>query len=267
MSFSPKKIKALILDMDGVIWQDTRAIGNLPAIFSKIRDLDLKFTLATNNSTRSIPEYLEKFSRYGVCLNPHEILNSSQTTARVLREKYPAGTEVFTIGENGLFSALEDEELFPVGIENLNSPKVVVMGIDRSVTFEKISRAALLVNSGLPFYATNPDVSFPTPSGFIPGNGAWTSVITTATGIEPIIAGKPKPEMLRVALNRMDVSPDQTMMVGDRFETDILAGQAAGCFTCLVLSGVTSAAKAEILVPQPDLILPDLSSLLDQFVR
>ena len=263
MKSTQHEIKALILDMDGVVWRDTSTIGDLPKIFSKMRELGLKFTMATNNSTRTISEYVEKFAALGVTLNPEEILNSSQTTAQALRERFPQGTEIFTIGESGLYTSLNEEGLHPVGLQNLQEPKAVVMGIDRSINFEKMAEAALLVNSGLPFYATNPDVSFPTSRGFIPGNGAWINVIKTATGVEPIIAGKPEPEMLRVAMLRMGTSIEETIMVGDRYETDIMAGQKIGCITCLVLSGVTSYEKAKKISPQPDFICADLSALLD----
>ena len=263
MTQPSKKIKALILDMDGVIWRDANAIGDLPSIFSKMRELGLKFTLATNNSTRTISEYIQIFASVGVSLSPDEILNSSQTTAQILRETFPQGTEIFTIGESGLYSALKDEGLQPVGLENIQAPKAVVMGMDRSINFEKMAEATLLVNSGIPFYATNPDVSFPTTRGSIPGNGAWINVVKIATGVDPIIAGKPEPEMLRVALRRMGTNLDETIMVGDRFETDIMAGQKIGCKTCLVLSGVTSQEKARKLSPQPDFICADLSTLLD----
>ena len=263
MKPAQRKIKALILDMDGVVWRDTSIIGDLPNIFSKMRELGLKFTMATNNSARTISEYVEIFASLGVSLNPDEILNSSQTTAQVLRDRFPQGTEIFTIGESGLYTALNEEGFQPVGLQNIQTPKAVVMGIDRSINFEKMAEAALLVNSGLPFYATNPDVSFPTSRGFIPGNGAWINVIKTATGVEPIIAGKPEPEMLRVAMRRMGTSIEDTIMVGDRYETDIMAGKKIGCKTCLVLSGVTSHEKAQKLSPQPDFICADLSALLD----
>lgn len=263
MAFSTNKIKGLILDMDGVIWKDATPIGDLGKIFAMIRAKGLKFVLATNNSTRSIDEYVNKMAQLGAEIYPHEILNSSLTVAKLLRAKIPEGSEIFTIGESGLSSALVDEGFIPVSKGEAKDPKAVVVGIDRKIDFEKVAEACLWIRAGIPFYATNPDLTFPTPRGLIPGNGAWISLYTTATGIDPIIAGKPSPDMLLVSMERMGTSLDETIMVGDRLETDILGGQRVGCATCLVLSGVTTANDAKTWVQPIDIITKDLESLVD----
>lgn len=262
MTFDKTNIKGLILDMDGVIWRDSEPIGDLPKTFSKIRDLGLKFVLATNNSTRSIDEYVAKMKELGVEVYPNEILNSSQATAKVLASKFPTGSEIYYIGETGLSTALIEEGFVPTSAHNFKNPKAVVMGIDRTINFEKVARAALLINTGLPFYATNPDQTFPTPLGLIPGNGAWTSVLITATGVQPIITGKPDPAMLHVSMQRMGTGLHETIMVGDRLETDILGAQNAGCHSCLVLSGVTTQHQAQNWDTPIDIITDDLSSLV-----
>lgn len=263
MAFSTKNIKGLILDMDGVIWKDASPIGDLGKIFTKIRSKGLKFVMATNNSTRSIDEYVTKMGQLGAVVYPHEILNSSQTVAKLLKTKIPQGSEIFTIGENGLISALIEEGFIPVSKSEAKDPKAVVLGIDRKIDFEKVAEACLWIRSGVPFFATNPDPTFPTPRGLIPGNGAWISLFTTATGVDPIIAGKPSVDMLRVSMERMGTSLDETIMVGDRLETDILGGQRIGCATCLVLSGVTTADEAETWEKPIDVIADDLESLVD----
>jgi 4-nitrophenyl phosphatase len=137
------------------------------------------------------------------------------------------------------------------------------MGIDRQITFEKMREAALLVRAGKPFYATNPDKTFPTPRGEIPGAGAWVSVIITASDVQPIYAGKPYPYIIKLALERLGLPPEQALVVGDRLETDIAAGQAVGCPCALVLSGVSTSAQAQVWMPKIDIIADSLEKLVE----
>ena len=149
-----------------------------------------------------------------------------------------------------------------VSAENVAQAQAVVMGIDRGIDFQKASEATLLVRNGIPFYATNADKTFPTPRGEIPGAGAWVSVITTATGVEPIVAGKPFPFLMELSLENLGTSREETLVVGDRLETDIAAGQGAGLPCALVLSGVSTQEQAENWEPKIDVIANDLSSLI-----
>ena len=167
------------------------------------------------------------------------------------------------IGEDGIRMALEEKGFEILSIEDASTAEVVVMGIDRGITFDKMCEATLLVRSGIPFYATNPDKTFPTPRGEIPGAGAWISVITTATDVEPIYAGKPFPFMMELSLERLDTKKEETLIVGDRLETDIAAGQAVGCPCALVLSGVSTKEQADQWVPKIDIIANDLASLIE----
>lgn len=166
------------------------------------------------------------------------------------------------IGEDGLSTALAQKGFQVLSVDRAGEASAVVMGMDRGINFEKAVEAALLVAKGIPFYATNPDRTFPTPRGQIPGAGAWISVITTATGITPVIAGKPFPLLIQSGLEALETAASETLVVGDRLETDIAAGQAAGCPTALVLSGVTSRREAETWEPRPDIIADDLASLV-----
>ncbi len=137
-----------------------------------------------------------------------------------------------------------------------------MVGIDVQINFEKMREATLLVRRGVPFYATNPDKTFPTPRGEIPGAGAWVSVIVTATGVQPIYAGKPAPYLLELARQRLGTSKMQTLVVGDRLETDIAGGQAAGCPVALVLSGISQRDQVEAWEPRVDLVFEDLAELV-----
>jgi 4-nitrophenyl phosphatase len=134
--------------------------------------------------------------------------------------------------------------------------------MDRCLTYDQLARATLLIRSGLPFIGTNPDRSFPTPQGLVPGVGAILAAVETASDVKPVIVGKPQPEMYRFALERLGLTPQETLVVGDRAETDILGAQKIGCRTALVLSGVTSPQAAQDWKPAPDWIGPDLTSLL-----
>lgn len=257
-----ENIKALILDMDGVVWRGDAPIGDLPSIFNRIRARGLKFVFATNNSTKTSEQYVERLKGFGVEAEPWQVITSSQAAARAISQKFPHGTEVLVIGEDGLRIPLEQEGLEVISLENAPQAQVVVMGMDRTVSFEKISEAALLVRKGIPFYATNTDKTFPTPRGQIPGAGAWVSVITTATNVEPIVAGKPFPFLMDLALEKLGTKKEETLVVGDRLETDIAAGQAVGCPTALVLSGVSTKEQADNWKPKIDIVVNDLATLV-----
>ena len=258
----PNHIKALILDMDGVLWRGDTPIGDLPSIFNRIRARGLSYVFATNNSTKTSEQYVVRLQGFGVEAEPWQVVTSSQATARAVAQKFPSGTKVFMIGEDGLQFPLEEEGFEIVSVENAPEAQVVVMGIDRGITFEKACEATLLVRKGIPFYATNPDKTFPTPRGQIPGAGAWYSIITTATDVEPIVAGKPFPFLMELSLERLGTKIEETLVIGDRLETDIAAGQALGCHIALVLSGVSTKGEAENWKPKIDIIADDLATLL-----
>jgi 4-nitrophenyl phosphatase len=259
----PENIKALILDMDGVVWRGDAPIGDLAVTFQHIRALGLKFVFATNNSTKTSEQYVAKLKQFGVDVEPWQVVTSSQAAARAMAQTYPHGTKALVIGEDGLRLPLEQEGFEIVSVENAPQAQVVVMGMDRGVNFEKLSEATLLIRKGVRFYATNLDKTFPTPRGQIPGAGAWVSVITTATNVEPIVAGKPFPFLMELSLEKLGTSKEDTLVVGDRLETDIAAGQAVGCPTALVLSGVSTKEQAAHWDPKIDIVVDDLATLID----
>jgi len=259
----PENIKALILDMDGVVWRGDAPIGDLAAIFQRIRERGLKFVFATNNSTKTSEQYVAKLKEFGVEVEPWQVVTSSQAAARAMAQTYPQGTKALVIGEDGLRVPLEQEGFEIVSLESAPEAQVVVMGMDRGISFEKISEATLLIRKGARFYATNMDKTFPTPRGQIPGAGAWASVIITATNVEPIVAGKPFPFLMELSLEKLRSTKEETLVVGDRPETDIAAGQRVGCRTALVLSGVSTKVQAENWNPKIDIIASDLATLID----
>lgn len=258
----PSHIKALILDMDGVIWRSDAPIGDLADIFARIEARGLKYVFATNNGTKTPDQYVDRLTKLGVNVRPEQVVTSALGVAFMLAQKFPRGTKVFVIGEDGIRAALEEKGFEVMSVEQATQAEVVVMGIDRGITFEKMREATLLIRNGAPFYATNPDKTFPTPRGEIPGAGAWISVIVTATEVEPIIAGKPFPYLMELSLEKLGTAAAETLVVGDRLETDIAAGQAVGCPTALVLSGVSTQAQASAWSPAIEVIADDLSTLI-----
>jgi 4-nitrophenyl phosphatase len=255
-------IQSLIIDMDGVLWRDDTPIGDLPGIFLRIRERGWKFIFVTNNGSRTPAQYVEKLSAFGVTVQPWQVITSALGVSEMLKREIPNGARVFVVGGEGVKIALQEQGFQVLTTETAESAQAVVMGVDREINFAKMNEATLLVRRGVPFYATNPDKTFPTPRGEIPGAGAWISVITTATGIEPIYAGKPYPFMMEMALERLGTKKEETLVVGDRLETDIAAGQAVGCPTALVLSGVSTRERAEAWSPRPSLIVQDLDALV-----
>ena len=258
----PENIKALIIDMDGVIWKADAPIGDLAWIFKRIREREIRFVFATNNSSRTSDQYTARLKEFGVDVDPWQIITSSHAAAHAVARKFSSGTKVFMIGEDGLRMALEEKGFEILPVEDASMAEAVVMGIDRSIDFQKLSEATLLVRRGVPFYATNPDKTFPTPRGEIPGAGAWYSIIVTASDVQPIVAGKPYPFLMELSLEKLGTTPQETLVVGDRLETDIAAGQAVACPTALVLSGVSTLEEADLWRPKIDFIARDLAELI-----
>lgn len=259
-----KNIKALILDMDGVLWKSDTPLVDLPAAFRRIRNKGLGFVFATNNSTRTPVQYVKRLAGFGVDVESRQVITSSLAAAALLARRFPQGSCIYMIGEDGLREALEQKQFKILSERETEGAQAVIMGLDRSINFQKASEAALLVGNGIPFFATNSDRTFPTPRGEIPGAGAWLSVLVTATGVQPLIAGKPFPHLMELALEILGTTPAETLVVGDRLDTDIAAGQAVGCRTSLVLSGISTRQEAESWSPPVDLICEDLTSLCNQ---
>lgn len=264
MSVPFTQLRALLLDMDGVLWRGDQPLGDLPALFNRITRMELAVALVTNNATRSVAAYVEKLRRFGVTMPPERIFNSAQAAVAALRELLPPGSPVFVVGEGGLIETLEQAG-YPMTTDG--DAQAVVAALDRGLSYAKLKQATLLLRRGVPFIGTNPDRTYPTPEGLVPGAGAILAALEAASDRRPRIVGKPEPLLFRLALERLGVRPEEALVVGDRLETDIAGGQRAGCYTALVLSGVTDAEQARRWSPPPDLIVPDLIHLVDLLER
>jgi 4-nitrophenyl phosphatase len=259
MTLKAAQIKAIILDMDGVIWRGSQPIGDLPAIFNKINALQFKVLLATNNSAQTVDQFLVKLQGFGVNLQKWQVINSSQASAEILKDKYPAGGPAFFLGEEGLCLTMQAAGFY----HDPKSAQFVIAGMDRNLTYEKLSQASLLIRSGAPFFGTNSDRTLPTPRGLEPGAGSILAAIEAATDVPPVVFGKPQPDMYQAALKRLEALPAETLVVGDRLETDIAGAQKLGCRSGLVLSGATNEEQASRWEPAPDLIARDLQHMLE----
>lgn len=250
----------MIIDMDGVLWRESEPIGDLSAVFRRIENLGIDAVLATNNPTLTVHQYIEKLGNFGVKLNPQKVITSGIATAQYIHDRFPQGGAVYIIGETGVRQTLTDLGFF----HSEDGAQAVIVSLDRKLTYQNLLHATLLIRSGIPFIVTNPDRTLPIPEGFAPGAGSISAAIQAATDSEPVVIGKPQPEMYRIALQRMEVAPEDTLVVGDRLETDIAGGQALGCLTGVVLSGVSTLKDATSWTPKPDFIEFDLATLIEK---
>ncbi len=262
-------IKSVVLDMDGVLWHGDTPLKGMGELFKTLRRLELPFVLATNNATKTTLQYVEKLARLGVSVRPEQVLTSPGATASYLRARYPEGTSVYAVGEVGLREALSGAGFVLIGPAEVRaggSAAVVVGGlVTGNLSYELLAMASLLVRRGAAFVATNYDLTYPSEIGELPGAGAVLSVVAASTGVQPTVIGKPYLAMFEEALRRLGTLPENTLMVGDRLETDILGAKAAGLKTALVLTGVSR--REDISSGSgnaaPDYVLNDLEALIE----
>ena len=253
----PFPIQALILDMDGVLYRQNDPIGDLPAIFQRIEDLGLKVMFATNNTVRTPEQYVDRLAGFGLTTEAWQFITAPLATARALAQRWPEGGPIHMMGEVGLRKVMEDKGFYHADEDVL----AVVSGLDKHFTYDMFVKGIRLIVKGAPFIGTNPDLTFPTPDGPAIGTGGQLAILEACSGVKPEIIGKPYPAMMEMALERLSMQPEQALVVGDRLNTDIAAGQAAGCRTALVLTGIATREEAEKWSPQPDIIADDLASI------
>lgn len=249
--------------MDGVLWKDNEAIGNLVKIFDFLSKSSMNYILATNNATKSIYEYVEKLLNFGVKIEKEKIINSAEATGYYLTRLFPAGGSIYVIGSKSLKRTLNDHSFNHSESKNPKKILAVIASLDVNFSYDKLTHATLLIRSGVPLIGTNPDTTYPTPVGLFPGAGTLVRALEIASDTKAVIIGKPQPELYKIAMDRMQTRPEETLVVGDRFETDIVGAQQIGCLSALVLSGVTNLTKAITLSPPPDLVADDLEKLLN----
>jgi NagD protein len=237
---SRREIRSWLMDMDGVLVHEESAIPGAAEFLDALREAGMPFLVLTNNSIYTRRDLAARLRASGLEVPEERIWTSALATANFLEEQRPGGS-AFVIGEAGLTTAL-----YQAGYTlTERAPDYVVLGETRTYSFERITQAIRLVGAGARFIATNPDVTGPSLDGPLPATGSVAALISRATGVEPYFVGKPNPLMMRSALNAIQAHSETTAMVGDRMDTDVVAGLEAGLETVLVLTGVTQPDEAE----------------------
>ncbi len=250
------------MDMDGVLVHEEQALPGADRFLARLRETGTPFLVLTNNSIYTRRDLSARLRASGLDVPEESIWTSALATARVLESQRPGGS-AFVIGEAGLTTALHEAGYTLTERE----PDYVVLGETRTYSFERITHAIRLIVNGARFIATNPDNTGPSPDGPMPATGSVAALVSRATGVDPYYVGKPNPLMMRSALNAIDAHSETTAMIGDRMDTDIVAGLEAGLEAILVLTGVTTRAAAERFPFRASRILDsvaDLAAELDQ---
>ena len=233
-------IKNYLMDMDGVILRGTTLIPGAAEFVEHLHAQDLPFLIHTNNSLYTPRDLQVRLSYMGLHVQPEAIFTSALATAQFLHDQRPGG-RAYAIGESGLTTALHD-----IGyVLTDQEPEYVVLGETTAYSFERITRAIRFVTAGARFIATNPDAMGPGEGGIVPATGSVAALISAATGVKPYFVGKPNPLMMRTALRTLNAHSENSVMIGDRLDTDIIAGTESGLRTILVLTGVTTREEVE----------------------
>ena len=254
-----RPICSWLMDMDGVLVHEEDAIPGADQWVARLREREIPFLVQTNNSIYTRRDLAARLRTSGLDVPEESIWTSALATAKFLEDQRPGGS-AFVIGEAGLTTALHASGYTLTE----RSPDYVVLGETRTYSFERITLAIRLIDSGARFIATNPDATGPTLEGPLPATGSVAALISRATGVDPYFVGKPNPLMMRSALNAIDAHSETTAMIGDRMDTDIVSGLEAGMHTILVLSGLTTRDEAERYPYRASRIIDSVAELLDE---
>ena len=252
------EVECWLTDMDGVLVHENRPLPGAAELLQQWRDQGKPYLVLTNNSIFTPRDLSARLRASGLEVPEEFIWTSALATAAFLKDQMPGGS-AFVIGEAGITTALHEAGF----IMTETAPDYVVVGETRNYSFEAITKAIRLINNGARFIATNPDATGPSADGPLPATGAIAALITKATGKEPYIVGKPNPMMFRSALNKIGAHSENTGMIGDRMDTDVVAGIEAGLHTILVLTGISDETEINKYPFRPSEILGGVVDLLE----
>jgi NagD protein len=252
-----RDIECFLTDMDGVLVHEEEPLPGAAELIDRWVTTSKRFLVLTNNSIYTARDLSARLARSGLNIPEENIWTSALATAAFLKQQ-PGDKTAYVIGEVGLTTALHEAGFVLTDVD----PDFVVLGETRNYSFEAITAIRLIVD-GARFIVTNPDATGPSKDGILPATGAVAAMITTATNRNPYVVGKPNPMMFRSAMNRIEAHSETTAMIGDRMDTDIVAGMEAGLLTVLVLTGVTTAVDVETYPFRPDLMLGGVSDLVE----
>ncbi|MFI0445992.1 HAD-IIA family hydrolase [Actinomadura sp. 6N118] len=253
-----RPIEYWLSDMDGVLVHEGRPVPGAEEFIRRLSASGRPFLVLTNNSIYTPRDLSARLATVGLVVPPEFIWTSALATARFLSDQRPEGS-AYVIGEAGLTTALHEVGYVLTDLD----PEYVVLGETRTYSFSQLTKAIRLIERGARFIATNPDPVGPSPEGSLPACGAVAAMITKATGVDPYFVGKPNPLMMRTALNVVGGHSERTAMIGDRMDTDVVAGVEAGLQTILVLSGVTRKEEVERFPFRPSRVMPSIADVID----
>jgi HAD superfamily hydrolase (TIGR01450 family) len=257
-----QSMKLFLFDMDGTLYLGDRLFDFTIPLLRRIRATGGRYLFMTNNSSKSVEDYIKKLAKLGIESTREDFITSSQATAYYLKEHHD-GQKLYVCGTNSLKKELQMEG-FTV-TENLDEVECIVMGFDTELTFKKLEDVSklLLTRPNLPYIATNPDLVCPTEYGSVPDCGSVCEMIFNATGKRPVVIGKPSPLMPTLAMSRNGFAKEETAVIGDRIYTDVKSGLNAGITGILVLSGETTVEILNASEDKPHLVLNDASEILE----
>ena len=267
-----EQIKHFIFDMDGVLWHGETALPSFPELFQTLDRLGYRSVFATNNASKTPDDYVAKFGRMGVTIRADQVMTAALATAHHLAQQYTASeTTVYVIGRIGLQQALRDVGFTVLARDDWQSPAdIVAVGFNHESIYEDFACATIHIRQhGAKFIGCNPDTTFPSERGLVPGNGSQIAMLTAATGQEAEIIGKPYPTMFYAALEKLGEGADgqNTLMVGDRLNTDIAGAVGAGIATLLVLSGITQPEDLATSDLKPDYVMKNITELHEAILK
>lgn len=256
-----KSIRLFLFDMDGTLYLGNRLYDFTLELLDMIKSTGRRYLFMTNNSSKSVEDYIKKLKKMGITSTREDFITSSQATAYYLKQNFP-NHRLYVCGTQSLKKELEWEG-FTI-TEKLDDVDCVVMGFDTELTFQKLEDVSrlLLTRENLPYIATNPDYVCPTEFGSVPDCGSVCDMIYNATGKRPVVIGKPSPLMPQLAMAEHGYSKEETAVVGDRIYTDVMSGLNAGITGILVLSGETTREILEQSEDKPHLVLEDASAIM-----
>lgn len=252
-------ISTILLDMDGVIYRGNTIIPGVLEFLEALSQRRIRYAFATNSSVATAEQHRMRLRQIGIEVQG-VIITSAWATRQHLVQHFAEGTRIFAMGSDALRQELFGDGFFS---QTSNSPSAVVVGHDDRMTYETCLIAARAIRNGAHFIGTNPDTTVPSEQGIVPETGALLAFLSAATGVVPVTVGKPSPIMFDLALGQMGAMREETLVVGDRLDTDIAGARAAGLISALVLTGVTTEEHLVGSTLQPDYTFQNLSGLLD----
>jgi 4-nitrophenyl phosphatase len=241
------------------MYKGTEKIEEAGQFVQKLNELNIPYLFVTNNSSRTPKQVADKLVSFDIPATEEQVFTTSMATANYIAEQ-KKDASVYVIGEEGIKQAIEEKGLM-FGQEDAD---FVVVGIDRDITYEKFAVGAIAIRQGAQFVSTNGDIAIPTERGLLPGNGSLTSVLTVTTTVKPTFIGKPESIIMEQAMRVLGTDLSETLMVGDNYDTDIMAGMNAGMDTLLVYTGVTTKELLQKYDKQPTYVIDSLSEWIER---